>query len=78
MGEIVRALEGNLGLVDCVTDPEACAERDGCLARALWADLSRHLQERLDSMTLADLAAGELDSELTRALSEEPGPSDPA
>jgi Rrf2 family protein len=68
MGEIVRALEGELALVNCVTDPDACDEREGCLTRALWADLSKHIQARLDSLTLADLASGALGEDLSVAL----------
>ena len=77
MGEIVRALEGDLGLVECVNAPEVCEEREGCIARALWADLSRRLQERLDSLTLADLAGGALDGDVCGALGDEPIPASP-
>ena len=78
MGEIVRTLEGDLGLVECINNPDACAEREGCLTRALWADLSQHIQARLDSLSLADLAAGALDNDLTDALGAGPVPPAPA
>jgi Rrf2 family protein len=77
MGEIVYALEGELALVDCVADPDSCDEREGCITRALWVDLSKHIRERLDALTLADLAEGTLGEELTMALGGGPTPPEP-
>jgi Rrf2 family protein len=57
LGEVVRALEGPLDLVRCVTDGRACSRSARCVTRGLWSELSRAMEDRLDGITLEDLAA---------------------
>ena len=57
LGEILRAVEGPLSLVDCVADARACEKSSRCVARRVWQGLSRSIESMLDSMTLEDLVA---------------------
>ena len=57
VGDIVRAVEGPIAAVHCVT-PDACPpchRMDGCVARLLWTELSQAIAEFLDAVTLQDL-----------------------
>jgi Rrf2 family transcriptional regulator, cysteine metabolism repressor len=59
-GDVIRALEGPLVPVRCVTvaGSAACCEREGsCAARTVWRKVADRLEEALDSTTLADLIA---------------------
>ena len=55
LGEILRALEGPLSLLPCVTDRRTCAKADTCAARQVWRELSGVIEETLDSITLEDV-----------------------
>ena len=57
VGEVVRILEGNFGLCDCVKDPAVCPISEDCVTRALWTDAAEGMYERLDAITFAELAA---------------------
>jgi len=61
VGDILRALEGDLALVECVRHDNICDRTDGCRTRGLWAQASKLLEDYFDSVTLADLAAGEIE-----------------
>lgn len=56
-GDIIRALEGTLVDVPCLSDNVAlpCARESCCATRSVWAAVRDKLVETLDSMTLADL-----------------------
>lgn len=55
LGDIIRALEGSLCLVDCVDDTAVCERSAACVAREVWQELSRKIESFLDRMTLEDL-----------------------
>jgi len=60
MGEVVRALEGQIAPMICATEGEAaiiCDRLDGCSTKYLWARVRDAITDALDSLTLADLAA---------------------
>ncbi len=58
VGDIVRALEGDLSLVECEAEAGVpCPRQADCLTREVWADAARAMHERLDAITLADLVA---------------------
>lgn len=59
MGEIVRALEGQIAPMICATEgamPVICDRLDGCSTKMLWGRVRDAISNALDSMTLADLA----------------------
>jgi Rrf2 family protein len=56
-GDIIRAAEGPIALVQCV-DPRSkspCHRADLCVTRQLWKSLSIKVADVLDSVTLEDL-----------------------
>jgi Rrf2 family protein len=58
-GDIVRAVEGPIAVVDCVaaSSRKPCSRTKSCVTHRLWQRLSGSMEEVLDSMTLADLVA---------------------
>ena len=60
MGQIVRLLEVQNELVRCESEPERCAKSDDCQVRLAWKSATRVLYDKLDSMTIADLAKGNI------------------
>ncbi len=60
VGEVLRALSGDILPVRCVSERGTrCARSSSCTARAVWEAVQRRLVETLDNMTLADLLTGE-------------------
>jgi Rrf2 family protein len=58
MGEVVRALEGQIAPMICATEGEMeviCDRLDGCSTRYLWNRLRDAISATLDSISLADL-----------------------
>lgn len=59
IGEIIRALEGNTGLVKCITKNKkeryCCPMERKCLTKSFWKKIQKSLNSALDSITLADL-----------------------
>jgi len=56
-GDIIRAVEGPIALVQCVrpNQEDICHRIDGCVTYLLWKRLSKIIEEVLDSITLKDL-----------------------
>ena len=57
LGQVVRLLEGQTDLVECVSHPEKCTMSDDCRIRLAWREATQSLFERLDSITIAELIA---------------------
>lgn len=57
VGQIIRALEGPIAPVDCVSEeyPEECDRADHCVTRLLWAKVRDSIAGVLDSYSLQDL-----------------------
>ncbi|NLM14214.1 MAG: Rrf2 family transcriptional regulator [Epulopiscium sp.] len=57
VGDILRALEGSLAPVDCVSEnvTTECAEWDCCVTRTVWKKIGDKINEVVDSITLQDL-----------------------
>lgn len=55
VGEIVRLLEGDLTLTECVNDPSVCSISSECVTRKVWADVTESMLCKLDAITLDDL-----------------------
>jgi Rrf2 family cysteine metabolism transcriptional repressor len=53
--DIVRACEGQLSVVECVTDPKSCQRSARCATRDIWAELQTAMDGVLESLTLQDL-----------------------
>lgn len=55
VGDIYRAIGGNMAVVDCVGRAEVCDRAESCVARKVWQRLNQAIQQTLDEITLADL-----------------------
>ena len=57
VGSILRALEGSLAPVECVTeiDPAVCIRSEGCATKLIWEKIRDKINEVVDSITLQDL-----------------------
>ena len=53
--EVIRAVEGNLAVVECVSTPRICHRVDFCVTRDIWSLMSEKITEILDSTTLQDM-----------------------
>jgi Rrf2 family cysteine metabolism transcriptional repressor len=55
LGDVMRALEGPLSLVDCVGDSALCDRSHRCVTRDVWSEVGAAIDTVLDNITLADL-----------------------
>lgn len=57
VGDIIRAMEGPIAPVDCVSEvePTECDNADFCITRTVWARVRDRLAEVMDSISLADM-----------------------
>lgn len=55
VGEVLRALEGGLNLVDCLTEEDACGKSCECPSRIVYQKLRDGLNALADSITLQDM-----------------------
>ena len=59
VGDIVRAVEGPIAAVQCVTatpgNQPTCRRAEGCTTRLLWVRLSEVIAQFLDAITLKEL-----------------------
>ena len=73
VGEVLRVLEGNTDLVDCVGQDarRTCENACTCSARPLWLKLQSRINAVLNETTILDLADDNI--EQMRRLDEEAG-----
>lgn len=74
VGDIVRALEGDLSLVECNGEGGPCPRIADCLTRGVWMEAAQAMHEKLDSITLADLIDGRIGCAAAGAVPDEPFP----
>jgi Rrf2 family protein len=55
--EILQILEGSLCLVDCVDHPSFCERSSFCIARDVWREASKNMQQTLENTTLAAMVS---------------------
>ncbi len=55
LGEVVEALEGSLGLVACVEQPQLCVRSETCVTRELYAEMNGAIRAVLERYTIDDL-----------------------
>jgi len=57
VGDVLRALEGPIGLVDCVMEHDAvkCLKFENCITRIVWEKINESIIKTIDSITLLDM-----------------------
>lgn len=53
--DIIKALEGDLSLVECISDPAVCERVNICATREIWEKLTRAQEEVLNSVTIKEI-----------------------
>jgi Rrf2 family cysteine metabolism transcriptional repressor len=66
--EVFRVLEGDCLLTECISEPGACARSTICVAKDIWEDMTKTIEDKLQSINFEDLA------ERSRALAERQSP----
>ena len=58
IGDVLRALEGNMDAVDClgIGEDSTCTSKDYCTSRIVWERINKAINEAIDSMTLEEFA----------------------
>ena len=56
LGQIVRLLEPQIDPVECIGHPDKCPMSDECQTRWAWREAIKVFFEKLDSITIAELA----------------------
>ena len=55
VGDILRALEGGLTLLDCLDEEDACGKSCDCPSRKIWQRLRDGINGIVDGITLDDM-----------------------
>ena len=55
VGNVLRALEGNMVVVDCPNNEEACAKFGSCVTKYVWKRINNSISETMDAMTLEEI-----------------------
>lgn len=57
VGDVLRALEGPIALVDCVLEGERekCSRKDICITKSVWEKINENIIKTVDSITLQDI-----------------------
>ena len=55
IGEIVRALEGPIGMTTCVVNPGTCEEEVLCPTKVNWERISMAVRVALDEIPLSEM-----------------------
>ena len=55
VGDVLRALEGGLNLVDCLDEEENCGKSCACPTRVVWVRLRDGINQIVDGITLRDM-----------------------
>jgi Rrf2 family protein len=53
--EIIRALEGDFSLVECLSDPSVCERVNVCATREIWDKLLKAQEEVLSKITVKEI-----------------------
>jgi FeS assembly SUF system regulator len=71
IAEIVKAMEGPIGMTECCTVPGLCTHEHGCPARANWQWVNRMVLQTLEQVTLAHMLAPPAEAIDTSALKQD-------
>ncbi len=55
VGDVLRALEGGLSLVECIQEEETCGRSCECPSRIVWKKIQEGLDRIVDGITLRDM-----------------------
>lgn len=53
--DVVRILEGDINIVECVTFNETCPRTSKCVTKNIWDEVTKAIEDTLGKYTLKDL-----------------------
>ena len=57
VGDVLRALEGDMVVVDCPDSESKCDKFHSCVTKYVWKRINNSINDTMDSMTLEEIAA---------------------
>ena len=55
VGDVLRALEGDMVVVDCPDNETECAKFGSCVTKYVWKRINNSINEAMDAMTLEEI-----------------------
>ena len=55
VGDVLRALEGDMAVVDCPDNESECAKYGSCVTKYVWKRINNSINDAMDSMTLEEI-----------------------
>lgn len=55
VGQVLRTLEGELAIIDCLIEEDSCDKAEGCPTRKVWKRVRDGLNSIVDGITLQDM-----------------------
>ena len=55
VGDVLRALEGNMVIVDCPDSESQCAKHGSCVTKYVWKRINNSINDTMDAITLEEL-----------------------
>ena len=55
VGEVLRALEGDMAVVDCPDNESGCAKFGSCVTKYVWKRINNSINDTMDAMTLQEI-----------------------
>lgn len=62
VGEIIRTIEGPIGMTPCITDPGSCEQETFCPVKVNWERISRAVRDAVDDVRLSEMFGPEDES----------------
>jgi len=56
VADVIRAIEGKIGITECVAEPGSCGQESVCRLRSNWCRIGSAIEQVLIQLTLADMA----------------------
>lgn len=55
VGDVLRALEGDMVIVDCPDSESQCAKYGSCVTKYVWKRINNSINDTVDAMTLEEI-----------------------
>lgn len=55
VGDVLRALEGDMVIVDCPDSENQCAKYGSCVTKYVWKRINNSINDTMDAMTLEEI-----------------------
>lgn len=61
VGQIIRAIEGPIGMTHCITEPGSCEQETFCPVKVNWARISQAVRDAVEDVPLSEMFGPEED-----------------